>query len=61
MLFISIFKNLDSLSISGHTDFFYPNLTYALTHYQQELPEISKIKHIPIPPELVEQFSRNDF
>jgi nuclear pore complex protein Nup155 len=50
--------NINNLSLSGHTDFFYPNLAYQLTHYQQELPEISKVKHIPIPNELVEQFSQ---
>ena len=49
----------DTPTLSGHTDFFYPNLSYFTSHYQQELPEISRIKHVPIPAELVEQFSRN--
>ena len=48
----------DAPTISGHTDFYYPNLTFQVSHFQQELPEISKMKHVPIPPELEEQFSR---
>ena len=55
---IKLFVLLDTASISGHTDFYYPNLTYQLAQYQQELPEITKIKRIPIPHELVEQFNR---
>lgn len=51
--------NIDAPSISGHTDFYYPNLVYQLAQYQQELPEITKIKRIPIPHELIEQFNRN--
>jgi len=51
-------ENIDTASISGHTDFYYPNLTYQLAQYQQELPEITKIKRIPIPHELVEQFNQ---
>ncbi|CAF1076214.1 unnamed protein product, partial [Brachionus calyciflorus] len=50
--------NINAPTISGHTDFYYPNLTFQVSHYQQELAEISKIKHIPIPPELLEQFSQ---
>lgn len=50
--------NIETASISGHTDFYYPNLTYQLAQYQQELPEITKIKRIPIPHELIEQFNR---
>lgn len=48
----------DSQSISGHTEFYYPNLTYSIGHFQKELPEISKIKYVPIPNELVDQYSR---
>lgn len=50
--------NIETASISGHTDFYYPNLMYQLAQYQQELPEITKIKRIPIPHELIEQFNR---
>jgi len=53
-------KNKESSSISGHTDFFYPNLTYQMAQYQQDLPEITKIKRIPMPSELIEQFNRNN-
>ncbi len=49
---------IDVPTISGHTDFYYPSLNYQLAQYQQELPEITKIKRIPIPHELVEQFNR---
>jgi hypothetical protein len=64
----------DTPTISGHTDFFYPNLTYQPplsggvgggggggAHIQLDLPEISKIKHVPMPLELVEQMSRTSF
>lgn len=46
-------------SLSGHTDFYYPDLSYPSTHYPNELPEISKIKCVPIPNELLEQYARN--
>ncbi len=53
-----IYINLDAPTISGHTDFYYPNLSYPISNFQQELPEISKIKGIGIPDELVQQFGR---
>jgi hypothetical protein len=59
LLILCIKKNKESSSISGHTDFFYPNLTYQMAQYQQDLPEITKIKRIPMPSELIEQFNRN--
>lgn len=37
-------------TISGHTDCYYPTFNF------QDLVEISKIKRVPIPPELIEQF-----
>ncbi len=52
---------IEAASISGHTDFYYPSLNYQMAQYQQELPEITKIKRIPIPHELVEQFNRKLF
>ena len=50
---------LESSSIGGHTDFYYPNLTYQIAQYQNDLPEITKIKRIPMPSELIEQFNRD--
>lgn len=51
-------ENSNNPSLSGHTDFYYPDLTYPSSHYPNELPEISKIKCVPIPPELMEQYSQ---
>jgi nuclear pore complex protein Nup155 len=48
----------DAPTISGHTDSFYPNLSYQAHHYQTNLAEISKVKHIPLPAELFEQFQQ---
>ena len=61
-IFISIKYSIiikESSSIGGHTDFYYPNLTYQIAQYQQDLPEMTKIKRIPMPTELIEQFNRN--
>jgi hypothetical protein len=62
----------DMATLSGHTDFFYPSLAYQSpsvvsggggggAQYQLDLPEISKIKHVPMPLELVEQINRKSF
>ena len=48
----------DNPTLSGHTDFYYPELTYSSSHCPNELPGISKIKCVPIPSELMEQYSR---
>lgn len=53
-------QNINTPTISGHTDFYYPNLSYPSAiggPYQQDLPEISKVKYVPLPGELYDQLN----